>query len=648
MTLRIQRLSLTDFRAFPGPAPAVFELGGMNLLVHGENGSGKSSLFHALREFFSLKPQRPLGDYKNVFSSNPLQDCRVEVTFDDGSGPVVWDVSVPSGSIGSSVLGGSPLGGAPPPTERHPARLVGGDPRVVQTALRRACLDYRSLLDTNYGQGEGPINLFNLAVQHLIHDFSATVPGGTTATIGELWEQVQSARPPNHRKPFLDKVNQACVTFNQAFTQAMGALYPKLNELLTDLAGPHVEILSLSFSGVTYNPALAKRDRKFRGLELIPTVRFRTHKPPIPQQFMNEARLSALGLAIYLAGRLACTPPGSSDKLNLLVLDDVLIGLDHSNRMPVLDVLKKHFADWQIVLLTHDRGWYEMARMHLPKNEWRNVEVFEGDSRDQVPTPILRSTCSSVASAYLDYAESMLSMGYLSAAANYTRQAFEAALKEVCQARKVPVPYSTDSIHHNTGVLLDGLKSWAVSTKSIGDWGSLFDQITLYRKIVLNPYSHALAPNIPRSEIQGAIYVVRAFLSTASAPPVALDHLSFAKALIVLGPNEPNQIQDALCGLRVWAVEGLKEFCLRNQVLVTAPFNLKPIHPYRLWQQAKASPCLQTPAAVPHLAALGAEAQWIWGTPSTMSIRAFGIADLDRIVQALDPSGAGTMVLDGY
>lgn len=36
------------------------------------------------------------------------------------------------------------------------------------------------------------------------------------------------------------------------------------------------------------------------------------------------------------------------------MLDDVVIGLNHSNRLPLLDVLNSMFVDWQIVLLTHD------------------------------------------------------------------------------------------------------------------------------------------------------------------------------------------------------------------------------------------------------------------------------------------------------
>jgi hypothetical protein len=74
---RIKRLTLTDFRAFPGPAPTAFELDGKNLLVYGENGAGKSSLFYALSGFFSFKPARPLREHKNVFSGLPDTDWTV-------------------------------------------------------------------------------------------------------------------------------------------------------------------------------------------------------------------------------------------------------------------------------------------------------------------------------------------------------------------------------------------------------------------------------------------------------------------------------------------------------------------------------------------------------------------------------------------
>lgn len=89
---------------------------------------------------------------------------------------------------------------------------------------------------------------------------------------------------------------------------------------------------------------------------------------------------------------MACTPTATAAALKLLVLDDVLIGLDHSNRLPVLDVLNIRFADWQIVLLTHDRNWFDLARSHLPETDWKCLEVYEGDDAATAPIPIVRAT----------------------------------------------------------------------------------------------------------------------------------------------------------------------------------------------------------------------------------------------------------------
>ncbi len=68
--MRIVRLTVRDFRAFPG----TFELplpNGCNLLLHGENGSGKSSLATALREFLGLESPfpRPIDRFTNGYNS---------------------------------------------------------------------------------------------------------------------------------------------------------------------------------------------------------------------------------------------------------------------------------------------------------------------------------------------------------------------------------------------------------------------------------------------------------------------------------------------------------------------------------------------------------------------------------------------------
>ena len=489
--LRIKRLTLTDFRAFPGPAPAHFDLDGKNLLVYGENGAGKSSIFHALGGFFALKPPRALREHKNVFSGLADTDCRVSVEFTDGSAPVEWTVT------------------------SHPGSLRGKSPdlRVTEAALRRACLDYRSLLDTNYKQGAGPINLFDISVEHLLRDYPVTVSGGSTTTISELWNKVQSSKPSQHTSAAITRINQACVEFNTASRGAFPVLTPLINELMQLLGWRDVELKGLNTPGLTYNNARLKQNRAVDGQQLIPELSFRNHPLQTPQLFLNEARLSALGLAIYLAGRLACTPTATATALKLLVLDDVLIGLDHSNRLPVLDVLNAKFADWQVVLLTHDRNWFDLARSHLPESDWKCVEVYEGDGAATAPIPIVRPTQNRPARGLLDKARELVQTPYMEAAANYARQAFEHGVRAACEVKKIEMRYSVDPKAHQSQDFLDKLKQWpgsAAVTK--GDWNAALARLETLKNVVMNPYSHPSAPNIPKLEVEQAIDAVDQFL----------------------------------------------------------------------------------------------------------------------------------------
>lgn len=493
--LRIKRLTLTDFRAFPGPAPAHFDLDGKNLLVYGENGAGKSSVFHALGGFFSLKPLRTLREHKNVFSGLPDVDCKVAVDFADGSPAVEWTVASHPGSL----------------------RARTSDTRVTEAALRRAVLDYRALLDTNYKQGNGPINLFDIAVEHLLRDFPVTVSGGTSTTIGELWAMVVRSKPDKHTTAALTRINQICVEFNTAFRGAFPVLVPLINELMQLLGWRDVEIRGFNTPGLTYKNARLKQNRAIDGQKLEPELSFRNHPLQTPQLFLNEARLSALGLAIYLAGRLACTPTANATALKLLVLDDVLIGLDHSNRLPMLDVLNTKFADWQIVLLTHDRNWFDLARSHLPDANWKCVEVYEGDGAATAPIPIVRPTQNRPARALLDKAKELVQTPYVEAAANYARQAFELGVRAACELKKIEMRYCTDPKAHQAQDFLDRLKQWPGSaTVPKADWDAALARLEMLKNVVMNPYSHPSAPNIPKQEVEQAIAAVDDFLKLAA------------------------------------------------------------------------------------------------------------------------------------
>ena len=51
------------------------------------------------------------------------------------------------------------------------------------------------------------------------------------------------------------------------------------------------------------------------------------------------------------------------------------------NRLLILKILQTEFEDYQIILSTYDRGWYNMARGVLSANtgfNWKFIEMFAG------------------------------------------------------------------------------------------------------------------------------------------------------------------------------------------------------------------------------------------------------------------------------
>jgi energy-coupling factor transporter ATP-binding protein EcfA2 len=527
MPLRVKTLTLTDFRAFPGPAPQAIEFSGKNLLVYGENGAGKSSIFHALRAVFSAAPQRKRGslaDYKNKFSTPGVGCARVDVAFDGMSELASW-------TLGLSLPGVHLMPDASPikadaAVERHPFHVMREPNRTAfrRATARAACLDYRALLDTNYRHGNEEINLFSVAVNHLLRDYDYTPPGGQPTTIGSLWDKVDGAdkttavgaNPTSHRPSFV----KDCENLNEAIASALIPLQPLVNALLSDLGHSDLQVVNLAYGYVGPKAARLKRERGLMGGTLVPNVRYRGHEPARPQDFLNEARLSALALSIYFAGRLTCTPAVASDVLKLLVLDDVLIGLDHANRLPVLDLLQKHFATWQIVLLTHDRGWFDMARGWLDKDAWHCVEIFEGDGSATAPIPIVRRTANYPAKQYLAHAKQLLADHYVEASANYARQAFEAALRGGCQHSRIPVAFQQNTKDVKAEVLLQAVEDWAkLKPSRDATFEPVLKRLRLLRNIVLNPYSHPLAPNIPTTEVQGAIAEVEKLIDAFAGNP---------------------------------------------------------------------------------------------------------------------------------
>jgi energy-coupling factor transporter ATP-binding protein EcfA2 len=489
---RIDRLSLHNFRAFPGPTDTHFQFDGKNLLVYGENGSGKSSIFHALNEFFSIQGTAgsratKLEAYANKFSGLWMHDTWVEVSFNDST-ERRWD------------------------TTTHPAdtRPTAHAP-TVNAAYRKAMLDYRSLLDTNYSHGDDPVNLFDVCVNAVLRDFR-TAHGGSEQSLYELWQSLKEYINPAASRNWAAKARiDLTRSFNDGLASILEHLLPKMNDFLSQLGWQEVTVTALRFPRLAYNNKRLLRDRGFTGCSITPEIEFRGSSLERPHHFLNEARLSALALAMYFAGRSICGNTVMPGVPKIMVLDDVLIGLDQSNRLPVLKLLTEHFADWQIVLLTHDRVWFETARMYLPDADWSSLEMFEGAQADGTVRPIIRPKNMNVIADNLALAKSFLTDHHDNAAALHCRMAFEQSLKKFCERKGVPVAFKANAKDLTTENLLNAIDAWLGGASRAPQKAALDPHLVAARSsrsVVLNPYSHSTPVTLVTSEIQTAIAAV--------------------------------------------------------------------------------------------------------------------------------------------
>ena len=94
-----------------------------------------------------------------------------------------------------------------------------------------------------------------------------------------------------------------------------------------------------------------------------------------PMKYLSESHLNSLGICLFLASAKLF-----NTTTRFLVLDDIVTSFDLGHRRRLLRLIKEQFGDWQILLLTHERFWFEMTQKELVQSGWLFLEV-EWDPR---------------------------------------------------------------------------------------------------------------------------------------------------------------------------------------------------------------------------------------------------------------------------
>ena len=344
------------------------------------------------------------------------------------------------------------------------------------------------------------VNLFDLLVKTLLAN---TVNPLTDRTLADDWNDItQEPYPRRSAKNQIADLERRVVNFNRELANRLTELSPKVSELL-DKFGYNI-VPNFDFQGITYN----QEEKKLENQEIPLEVDFFNENIRSHHLFLNEAKLSAIAISIYLSSILLLPDPKSG--LRVLALDDVLIGLDMSNRFPVLDILEEYFKDYQVFLTTYDKAWYEIAKQRTDQQDWKYTEFYFKET-DEYEIPVCKED-----TPYLEKAKEYLDANDYKACAVYLRTAFEAAIKQYCEKKNLAVRY------HENPKDLKSEDFWVPIKMEMNETGTLLldlrvvDKIESARKFTLNELSHASVANIYRKELEDAINAVEE-LKTALA-----------------------------------------------------------------------------------------------------------------------------------
>lgn len=403
---RITAIQLQNYRAFYGQYAPIELPNGQNLLIYGENGSGKSSLFKALSNFFSSSRNSTLNFTTNHHNPNP--DGEIKFTFCD------FD------STTNNIIEGTDTD-----LIFSTANSNNNVQFVKDTDLIKGFLDYRSLLDV-YNHKQAQPNLFTLIVNDLLYE---RIPRrGGTEGLGGRFNRIISQMQGAYNRRVREHQNglRELPQFENALRETLQHIFRRLNYFLIKYFKLNLRV-GFNLSPITFNYTGWKPNTNLR-LELkLNGVLINDHR-----DFLNEARLSALAICLYLAS-LKQNPQSFDYKI--LFLDDVFVGLDAGNRIPILNILKNEFADYQIFISTYDRHWFEIAKsqfnMQSP-SQWLFYEFYVGTENNgtrefDVPIMVEGATNYEKGVQYLHNRE----RPDYPAAANYFRKALEDVVQKI-------------------------------------------------------------------------------------------------------------------------------------------------------------------------------------------------------------------------
>jgi len=439
--IKIDKIQLNNFRFFIDDHQRnIFKPNGQNMLIYGENGSGKSSLFKAF-DFLArtrIKTSEFLKE-RNIFKNE--DDTYLEFDFNNGD-TLRLD-------------------------EDH-LDIEDDYEYIKNLSIFRPILDYKELLNIHYSSEklDNEINIYpmlkNLFKNYPINELEIL---NDIQNPQEYFKRLEDIIINN----FFDDINNYLTIFDDKF---------KIEQIKFDMKfsdDGRVEFIT--------NLKIDYMDNSLSKYHL----------------FLNEARLTALSISIYFAIIKNISNKLETNSLKLLVLDDLLISLDMSNRLNLIDLIQQYFTEFQIFFFTHDKGLFETFK---DKMEWKSYEIYVDKNNDGFEIPFIKRSNS-----LLEQAKYQKLHKNYDCSANLLRQCTEKLMCKFLPSDKLVSKNCKQldlSALINNGITLENSK---VENKD-QDIIDKLTQLQTYRQIMFNIGSHYDDTNIYKRELEEAIDIL--------------------------------------------------------------------------------------------------------------------------------------------
>lgn len=432
----ITQIEIDGFKAFPKNFK--FDLGtGKNLLLYGENGSGKSSLYYALHVLFQsvFKEDKGAKYFKpgdingedflvndehliNIFRFNEAKDNTytpyIRFTFDNGK---VWRLD--NGGLSSE---------------------NGGDESEIRMLNKNSAFINHSYVSRFHAaRNSEEIDLWNVFYKDIL---PFHVPKDSEQFLSDLYDEIVSDCKGNismRNKRLQGKI----LLFNTLLGDSISRINTKVSAIYNDNFRS-AEDSNLSIKLLYYSDGAPENKQKehfylYYGnirnnrttgrVDLYPPRIFIEIKEngvliPTPQSHFNEAKLTAIALAVrFAAMTTTAIVPGS-----FLALDDMLISLDMSNRAKVVDFLLKISDNYKIYLFTHDRAFFNFVCRKIQQSGKADEWIYKRISYNRKnKEPLILDEYSD----YLSKAKHFYGIGDYDTSAIYLRKQLEQDVGEL-------------------------------------------------------------------------------------------------------------------------------------------------------------------------------------------------------------------------